>query len=299
MRRLDAIVLAGGRASRLGGAIKPLLEIEGRSLLTRAIDAAVDAGARRIVVASTPLGDDPRVTWVREDPPFGGPVAGIVAALPAIDAEWVLVLAADLPRAAAAVQALRAGWPDAAAEAATEGVCLVDAEHRAQRLTAVYRTASLRRVAAALPAAGRGSAVRALTDGLALSLVDDVAGASRDVDTWQDLEQARSLARAARTAPETESIMSDETSRTLPPEALAAWAAALRERFDLTEDDLPVSLILDLARDVAGDVARPAAPFSAFAAGLVAGRAGGTPAQVREAVAAIAALAADWAKDGA
>lgn len=82
--------------------------------------------------------------------------------------------------------------------------------------------------------------------------------------------------------------------RTLPPEALDAWADALRARFDLAPDDLPVSLILDLARDVANGVARPAAPFSAFAAGLVAGRAGGTPEQVRDAVAAITELATEW-----
>lgn len=82
-----------------------------------------------------------------------------------------------------------------------------------------------------------------------------------------------------------------ENSRTLPPEALDAWAAELRERFDLGEEDVPVGLILDLARDVANGVARPAAPFSAFVAGLVAGRAGGAPDDVRAAVAAIVELA--------
>lgn len=80
----------------------------------------------------------------------------------------------------------------------------------------------------------------------------------------------------------------------LPPEALDDWAAALRERFDLSEDDVPIPLILDLAKVVAGGVARPAAPFSAFVAGLVAGRSGGSPDEVRAAVAAIAALAEDW-----
>lgn len=84
------------------------------------------------------------------------------------------------------------------------------------------------------------------------------------------------------------------SERTLPPEALDAWAAALRERFGLADQDLPVALILDLARDVASSVARPAAPFSAFAAGLVAGRAGGTPAETAAAVAAITELAAQW-----
>ena len=84
------------------------------------------------------------------------------------------------------------------------------------------------------------------------------------------------------------------SERTLPPEALDAWAAALRTRFELAEDDLPIALVLDLARDVANGVARPAAPFSAFVAGLVAGRAGGTPADAAEAVAAITALAEKW-----
>lgn len=85
-----------------------------------------------------------------------------------------------------------------------------------------------------------------------------------------------------------------EQSRTLPPEALDAWAEALRERFGLAADDVPVSAVLDLTRDVANGVARPAAPLGAFVAGLVAGRAGSDPAHVHEALAAVAALAAEW-----
>lgn len=85
--------------------------------------------------------------------------------------------------------------------------------------------------------------------------------------------------------------------RTLPPEALDEWAAALRERFDLTAENAPIALILDLARDVANGVARPAAPFSAFVAGLVAGRAGGTPDDVRDAVAAVVELATVWKRE--
>jgi hypothetical protein len=87
--------------------------------------------------------------------------------------------------------------------------------------------------------------------------------------------------------------MSDP-SRTLPPEALDAWADALRDRFGLAPDDVPVAAVLDLTRDVANGVARPAAPLGAFVAGLVAGRAGTDPAQVREALAAVAALAQQW-----
>lgn len=80
----------------------------------------------------------------------------------------------------------------------------------------------------------------------------------------------------------------------LPPEALDAWAEALRELFGLRAEDVPVSMILDLARDVADGVARPAAPLSAFVAGLAAGRAGGTPEQVQRCVAEITSLANGW-----
>ncbi|WP_417561789.1 DUF6457 domain-containing protein [Microbacterium sp.] len=83
-------------------------------------------------------------------------------------------------------------------------------------------------------------------------------------------------------------------SEHLPPEALDRWADALRERFSLTQEDVPIALILNLAKDVANGVARPAAPFSAFVAGLIAGREGGSPEQVRAAVAAVSELASTY-----
>ncbi len=86
-------------------------------------------------------------------------------------------------------------------------------------------------------------------------------------------------------------------SERLPPEALDAWAEALRELFGLDADDIPIPLILDLARDVAVGVARPAAPLSAFVAGLAAGRAVGSPEQVRKAVSEISSLAGGWDSD--
>ncbi|GAA1963154.1 DUF6457 domain-containing protein [Microbacterium deminutum] len=87
--------------------------------------------------------------------------------------------------------------------------------------------------------------------------------------------------------------MSDE-SRTLPPEALDDWAAALRDHFGLGAQDVPVAAVLDLTKVVANGVARPAAPLGAFVAGLVAGRNGTDPDAVREALAAVAALAESW-----
>jgi hypothetical protein len=87
-------------------------------------------------------------------------------------------------------------------------------------------------------------------------------------------------------------------SEHLPPEALDDWADALIELFGLGQDDIPIPLILDLAREVATGVARPAAPLSAFIAGLAAGRAGGAPEQVRTSVAEIISLAKGWRSEG-
>lgn len=286
MTAFDAIVLAGGRASRLGGAAKPLLEVGGVSLLARTIAGVRDAGAGRIIVAGDPLLDDPAVEWVREDPPFGGPVAAILAALPRVEADWTLVLACDLPGIERAIALLPLDAPD------RDGAHLTDASGRSQWLTALYRTSALREAAASVPAAGRDAPVRALVGALRLAAVQATDAATRDVDTWEDLEWARGLSHA----PGEDVIVPD---RTLPPEALDAWANALGERFELANDDVHVSLILDLARDVANGVARPAAPVSAFVAGLVAGRAGGSPESVREAVRAITELAEKWAQRSA
>ena len=83
---LAAILLAGGRGSRMGGVHKPLLEVGGTTLLDAAIAAARDGGLRTDRRGRRPsrrCAHDGS-TWVREDPPFGGPAAAILAALPLV-----------------------------------------------------------------------------------------------------------------------------------------------------------------------------------------------------------------------
>lgn len=283
MNDLAAILLAGGRGSRMGGISKPLLEIHGRTLLDAAIEAAQRAGCEPIVLAAEritgPGAPTAQVTWVREDPPYGGPAAAILAALPHVTASRTLILACDLPRADDAVTLLLASVTDGDGVSENEGVCLSDAEGRAQWLTGIYRTGALRDAAAAIPHGGHDLSVRALLGDLRIDTVAAADDIAKDIDTWDDLNEARRR---------------NPMSEHLPPEALDEWADALREQFGLGEDDIPIPLILDLARDVATGVARPAAPLSAFIAGLVAGRAGGTPEQTRAAVAEITSRAKAW-----
>ncbi|WP_264629641.1 NTP transferase domain-containing protein [Microbacterium hydrothermale] len=273
MVSVDAILLAGGRGSRVDGAVKPLFEVGGSTLLAAAVDAVRAAEARRVVVVAPVLDASLDVEWVREDPPFGGPVAAVVAALSTVDADDVYVVACDLAAPAAAVRRLTDPLPPGA-----DGACLDDG--RRQWLIGRYRTAALRAAASGLADGGRDASMRALLGALVITPLAASDTVTRDVDTWDDLRRARGGAMTE--------------NRTLPSEALNDWSAALAERFGLAEGDIPISLVLDLARDVANGVARPAAPLSAFVAGLVAGRAGGSPADTEAAVAAVVEMARGW-----
>lgn len=185
----DALVLAGGRARRLGGASKPDVMLAGRRLIDRTLEAAAHA---RLVVVVGPREVAPAgVLVTQEDPPGGGPVAGVAAGLLALGdgAPLVLVLACDVPRAAAAVGSLVTALGE---HDPVDGAVVVDAGGRLQPLVGLYRRDSLVAALAALEASGgvRGVPVHRLLDGLVLTRVADVAGAALDVDTWSDLERA-------------------------------------------------------------------------------------------------------------
>lgn len=180
----DAIVLAGGRARRLGGASKPDVEVGGVALLDHALTAV--AGASQVVVVGPPQVARPGVATVLEDPPDGGPVAGLAAgldALPAGGADLVVVLACDVPGAGPVLPALLA-----AAAATVDGARMVGTDGRPQHLVAVYRRASLRAALDRLPAV-HGAAMHRLVEGLRLVDVADDEGATVDADTWADVQR--------------------------------------------------------------------------------------------------------------
>jgi hypothetical protein len=79
------------------------------------------------------------------------------------------------------------------------------------------------------------------------------------------------------------------------PAELDDWAAQLADALGVPREVIDVALVLDVARDAAHAVARPAAPLTTFLVGYAAARAGGGIDEVRAAAAAASRLAAERA----
>ncbi|MFJ6832604.1 DUF6457 domain-containing protein [Streptomyces sp. NPDC091209] len=288
----DAVVLAGGAARRLGGADKPGVRVGGRALLDRVLAAC--AGATRTVVVAEPRSTARPVEWAREDPPGGGPVAALDAGLRHTTASRVVVLSADLPfleegTVRRLLDTLRADGTQRTQPASAEGrpdpdglgthpdgVLLTDPDGRDQPLVAVYRAQALRRELAVLAAAHGGLGglpLRRLVAALDLTRVPDPV-ASFDCDTWDDIAAARARIREHG-------------------HVLDEWISAVKDELGI-DLDVDTGVLLDLARDAAHGVARPAAPLTTFLVGYAAARAGGGPEAVAEAARKAVALALRW-----
>lgn len=177
----DAIVLAGRSSSRLDGADKAVVEIRGQRLLDLVL--AATEGAQQVVVVGPERSVAREVTWTEEDPPGGGPVAALAAGLSRVSAEWVLVLATDLPAIAAAA-------PQLLTAAADGDVAVLECDGRRNHLAAVWRTAALRDAVDRLDSVV-DAAMRALFEGVDVIEVADTEGWGVDIDTWDDVEEAR------------------------------------------------------------------------------------------------------------
>jgi molybdopterin-guanine dinucleotide biosynthesis protein A len=183
-----AVVLAGGKAARLGGRAKPQLLVGGRSILAAVLDAVVAAERRIVVGPPQPVPDD--VLLVREQPPGGGPVAAVRAALDDVRTEVVVVLAGDLPFL---TPALVAGLRE---RLTGEGVLVVDDTGRDQYLLGAWTTAALR--AAMARGAGPTSLRRVLAPIAVRRWRPEVAPG--DPPPWLDCDTPADLARARAVA---------------------------------------------------------------------------------------------------
>jgi molybdopterin-guanine dinucleotide biosynthesis protein A len=183
-----AIVLAGGRASRLSGVDKMAIEVDGRTLLRRTLDAV--AGAEPIIVVGPRREVSVEVRWTRERPVHAGPVAALAAGVAELrtvsDPAEVAVLAADLAGITpSTVDRLRAALGE---DPGMAGAVLVDSGGVRQWLIGVWRLGALRQ---ALPADPAGRALRAVLGTLPLAEVPEEPGETDDVDTPEDLRRLR------------------------------------------------------------------------------------------------------------
>ncbi|MFD2090218.1 molybdenum cofactor guanylyltransferase [Blastococcus deserti] len=183
-----AVVLAGGKAARLGGQAKPQLVVGGRPMLATVLAAVRDADERIVVGPPQPV--PPGVVVVREQPPRGGPVAAVRAGLAEVGTEVVVVLAGDLPFVTAdLVRRLRESLTG-------DGVLVVDDSGRDQYLLGAWRTAALR---SAVAAATGPTSLRRVLAPLAVRRLRPIVAPGRpppwlDCDTPADLARARALA---------------------------------------------------------------------------------------------------------
>jgi molybdopterin-guanine dinucleotide biosynthesis protein A len=175
-----AVVLTGGTAARLGGTDKAALEMAGQTLLERALEAV--AGAAETVVAGPPTTTARPARFVREQPPGGGPLAGVAAAVAALEGEYdlVVVLAVDMPHVTASTVSRLLGAADG-----VDAAWLTDSRRRRQLAGAV------RPALVPSPEHAHGTAMRRLMSAGTVRDVPALGDEARDVDTWDDVERLR------------------------------------------------------------------------------------------------------------
>jgi molybdopterin-guanine dinucleotide biosynthesis protein A len=285
-----ALVLAGGRGSRLGEVDKAALTIGGRPALDRILSSLPD-GVPVVVVGPQRPTRRP-VTFRQEQPRFGGPVAGIDAGLVAVGTPVTVLMAVDMPWAGELVQRLITEFAGREAPALVP----VDASGFRQPLCAVVRTDALR-AALALIDNPRGASMRDLMSRLDVRerpLLEAESAWVEDIDTPADLRRARSRQALWRVAvPGSRPAWSTDDEPTIHQQGvkpmMQPWIDAVCAELNLP-GDVDIDVILDVARVAAHGVERPAAPVTTFLLGAAV--AGGM--DVNVAAAKIQELVATW-----
>jgi len=175
MRTWNAIVLSGGTNKRFGSDKSAALLHE-----TTLLDHVLSFIPKEIKTVI--VGKD-----VYEEPPLGGPVAGIARGLQEIDSELVAVAAVDMPYGSAL-------FPQLLDSIKNDAAMPVDADGFKQPLCGIYRRVAL---LSAIEKLGnpRGQSMRALCELLVIDEVQVDARALLDIDTPEDLISAHSSPR--------------------------------------------------------------------------------------------------------
>ena len=95
---IGAAILAGGRASRMGGQQKALLEVDGRRIIDRQLDVLRPLFSEILLVANDPTGlEGLGLPIFPDEIRDQGPLRGILTALEAAISSHLVVVACDMP----------------------------------------------------------------------------------------------------------------------------------------------------------------------------------------------------------
>ena len=192
---IDVVVLAGGTGRRLDGATKPDVVARGARLLDHVLSGLEQLRGQGLplghvcVVAPAQVALPGGVLRALEDPPLGGPVAGIAAGLARLGrcgpaAGLIGLLTCDAPSSWRAlpglIEALRQSEPGA------DGVCALDGDH-VQYLLGLYHRRALATAVAPDGVPLRDTAVRRSLGRLRVTAIPVPHGVVRDLDTWAEV----------------------------------------------------------------------------------------------------------------
>ena len=158
--RVRAVILEGGRGTRLGGVDKGALVVAGRTIRSRQLEALRPVTDAVLRVGAPTIDGGDGVPAVADMVPDRGPLGGLATALAAAPGETLLVLACDLPHVTTGFLSCLVRI---AAEAPEADAVVPKTERGYHPLCAVYRPSARDAVERGL-AAGHLAMTRLLSD---------------------------------------------------------------------------------------------------------------------------------------
>lgn len=185
---VTAVILAGGRSRRMGGEDKGLLPLAGRPLAARVIAAVAPQVDRVLVNANGRLDEYAALGQpVVQDglPDHPGPLAGILAALEAVEGGLLLVVPCDTPRLPADLVARM----QAALTASDAEVCTVHDGERLHQVVLLLRPTVAPDLRAYLEDGGHRVETWLRARAFAVADFSDRPGAFANVNTPEELRR--------------------------------------------------------------------------------------------------------------
>lgn len=254
LSQIDSIVVAGGKATRIGHIDKAMLPL---GLNSKSLLAAIVASCPgKVIVAGKVRPEITGVTWVNDLDLGGGPAAGIWAGLQVADSEYVFISAGDQLITSEQVNQI------CTSALGNDGAWAVRQDGQGQPLLACVKSQLLRDLLQ--ESKGINASPLRLMQQLNMVAVHVPTGEVLDIDTW-----AHAI-KAVR-----ENGMSEVTP---------VWLKQVVATLGIPESEIPVNALLDLTREVAHNVERKSAPLTTFLIGLAAGKTGASEKELIEKV---------------